>query len=484
MRIRFAIGLVLALLVPAAPATAAFPGANGDIAVTVDQECDLETVNSWRFDPGTGEVTDYFFANGYAAWSSDGNRVASSTIESGSIWVKTLGGSEQEIYTDGIEPGWSPDGTKIAFALYNELAIINADGSGFQHLLYADFPHSPKWSPDGTRIAFDARLDGETDHEIYVLTLASGTVTKLTDNTAADGAPDWSPDGSQLVFHRTSPFPHTTSIHRINADGSGETPALATGGTPAWSPDGTRIAFARSNIYTMAPDGSDEQFELGSAWCISEPDWQPLPVNTSAWYPRPKGATPLYLSLVPAYKPCTASNRTHGPPLAYASCNPPAPGSSNLTVGVGDGTPALARSVGAVRLNALGSLGQGADVRIRFSLTNIMKASDLSEYTGELRSTLTVRRTDLEHPGFIGSTTQDFPFSFTVPCSPTPGSSLDASTCQLDTTANAMLAGTIKDAYRTIWELDKLKVYDGGPDGDADTEGNNSLFATQGVFVP
>ena len=47
-----------------------------------------------------------------------------------------------------------------------------------------------------------------------------------------------------------------------------------------------------------------------------------------------------------------------------------------------------------------------------------------------------------------------------------------------------MLPGTIKDADRTIWELDKLRVYDGGPDGDADTEADNSLFATQGVFVP
>ncbi len=43
-------------------------------------------------------------------------------------------------------------------------------------------------------------------------------------------------------------------------------------------------------------------------------------------YPRPKGATPFRASLVPAYKACTASNRTHGAPLAYASCSAARPG--------------------------------------------------------------------------------------------------------------------------------------------------------------
>jgi hypothetical protein len=32
--------------------------------------------------------------------------------------------------------------------------------------------------------------------------------------------------------------------------------------------------------------------------------------------------------------------------------------------------------------------------------------------------------------------------------------------------------------------MDQVKVYDGGPDEDADTSADNSLFAVQGVFVP
>jgi hypothetical protein len=36
---------------------------------------------------------------------------------------------------------------------------------------------------------------------------------------------------------------------------------------------------------------------------------------------------------------------------------------------------------------------------------------------------------------------------------------------------------------RSVWEFGDVQLMDGGADGDADTPGN-SLFATQGLFVP
>jgi hypothetical protein len=53
----------------------------------------------------------------------------------------------------------------------------------------------------------------------------------------------------------------------------------------------------------------------------------------------------------------------------------------------------------------------------------------------------------------------------------------------VNTSADAVLPGAIQEGTRMIWALDRVRVYDGGPDGDADTA-DNSLFATQGVFVP
>ena len=76
------------------------------------------------------------------------------------------------------------------------------------------------------------------------------------------------------------------------------------------------------------------------------PDWQPIPYTG---YPRPKGATPLRVPFVPAFKACAApGNRTHGSPLAFPSCAPPVQESNYLTVGTPDANGAAANSVGSL----------------------------------------------------------------------------------------------------------------------------------------
>jgi hypothetical protein len=495
VRIRFGIFAVLTLLlVPAAPAPAAFPGANGQIAVTADQECDLETLSVWRIDPVTNQFLDTFIDGANPAWSSDGTRVAASGIESGGIDYRSInGGGPQPVTTTGREPGWSPDGSQLVYVDDevggeigdNELRTVNADGSGSQPVLGGRFLGSPKWSPDGTRIAFHGRLDGETDQEIYILKLSNGNVTKLTDNAVGDLDPDWSPSGSQLTYSSGA------SIFRMNPDGSGQTLALAAGRTPAWSPDGTRIVFARfPNIYSIAPDGSDEQLEFdGTGYCVDEPDWQPVPVITSSTHVRPVGATPFRVPLVPAAKQCTTPNRTHGPPLAFPSCNPPQPGSPNLTVGVGDGSLAFAKSEGFLRMDVIvGMPGppDTSDVSIRLRLTNVMNLSDLSDYTGELQARLVQRLTSRNTTSggpLVSATSVDMPFDFVVPCVATADTTLGG-LCSLQTTMDAVRPGLAAEGSRTVYALGALNVYDGGPDGDADTEAGNSLLATQGIFSP
>jgi hypothetical protein len=41
----------------------------------------------------------------------------------------------------------------------------------------------------------------------------------------------------------------------------------------------------------------------------------------------------------------------------------------------------------------------------------------------------------------------------------------------------------VPEGKRAIWQFDRLRVNDGGPDGVVSTT-PNTLFATQGVFVP
>jgi hypothetical protein len=207
----------------------------------------------------------------------------------------------------------------------------------------------------------------------------------------------------------------------------------------------------------------------------------------AGYYPRPKGATPLRVPLVPAFERCTTPNRTHGAPLSFGSCSPPVAGSSRIFIGIGDGDPAPAKSIGSVLLKAIvGDPGEpdDADLSIATSITNVMNTSDRTDYTGELQTVLKVRLTDREAFGEqVPQTTQDFPFRVTVGCNATADTTVGA-TCALATTADSVLPGAIPEGLRSIWGLGAVRVYDGGSDGDADTTGDNSPFAVQGVFVP
>ena len=57
------------------------------------------------------------------------------------------------------------------------------------------------------------------------------------------------------------------------------------------------------------------------------------------------------------------------------------------------------------------------------------------------------------------------------------------STCSLNTTADAVLPGVVKETRRAIWQLGQVQVFDGGSDGVVSTT-PNTLFLTQGIFVP
>ena len=72
-------------------------------------------------------------------------------------------------------------------------------------------------------------------------------------------------------------------------------------------------------------------------------------------------------------------------------------------------------------------------------------------------------------------------FTYPIACTPTADTTV-GSTCSL-TTLNASGGSFVKEGRRSMWQLGEQRIYDGGPDGDIDTEGN-TLFAVPGVFVP
>jgi hypothetical protein len=207
-------------------------------------------------------------------------------------------------------------------------------------------------------------------------------------------------------------------------------------------------------------------------------------------YARPISATPATIALVPAYKACTSSNSTHAPPLAAPSCNPPVQTSDHLTVGTPDANGKTARSVGRVTLTVAGESpinfanGDQADVLINASISDVFTKPALTDYSGELRAVFGLRITDrFNGAGLLKpATVADTPLAVNLACSATGGP--EGGVCNVATTADAVLPGVTREGKRAVWELSDVKVFDGGGDGDADTFGDNTLFATQGAFVP
>ena len=226
-----------------------------------------------------------------------------------------------------------------------------------------------------------------------------------------------------------------------------------------------------------SPDPLSEQAIWGSSQLngphTTDPAWITRNfelTDAAAGYVRPKGATPVRVSLVPAFVPCASPNRTHGAPLSHGSCAPPAQASSLLTVGTSDANGVAAQAIASVQLTAL-----SGDVKLEVSSTDVRMASGLGDYAGNLQARATLRLTDRasgpagDEPG----TVQDFPYQFSVPCQTTADPSV-GSTCSVSTSADALTGGTVSAGDRTIWQLGSAGLYDS----------NGDLFETQGVFVP
>jgi hypothetical protein len=483
-------------LVCAPGAHATFPGENGRLAFEGGPP-NLVAGDLYSVNPDGSDIARLTSTSGaretFPDWSPDGARIVFQhcCFVPTTIDVMNADGSGRTTLKTGpvTAPGWSPDGTQIAYvANSSELRVMNADGSGDSLLLLDGAGigfFRPRWSPDGSRIVFH----GLQRRAIWTVQSDGGGLTALTGEDL-NTYPDWSPDGSKIVFASRRDGGDGAEIYVMNADGTAEsrlTNDPAGDSFPTWSPDGSRIAFTRNGeLVTMAPDGSDvRRFGIGSA--IS-PDWQSIPVDA---YPRPKGATPFKVSLVPAFTACTAPDRTHGPPLAFGSCSAPAQASAELTVGTADSNAKPAKSRGFVLYRTLvgnpAAPADEADVGLTVELSDVYAQGTLDDYAGELGARTSLRITDklnTPHPGGPGAgTVSDITLGATVPCTPTADTSEGAG-CNLTTTFDSLVPGAVSEGRRSIWALGAVRLDDGGADGDADTTADNTPFMTQGLFVP
>ena len=118
-------------------------------------------------------------------------------------------------------------------------------------------------SPDGGSVAFWER---RTHEDLYIVDVATGQETQLTDDVAFDRGPVFAPDGSRLAFF--SNRDEGWAVWTIRPDGTGLTRAVTGAGwmLPRWSPDSRRLAvydleLDRVAIVTLGEDGVEASRE-------------------------------------------------------------------------------------------------------------------------------------------------------------------------------------------------------------------------------
>jgi TolB protein len=179
------------------------------------------------------------------SWSPDGTRLVVSVdngvpqlmlmnVATGAL--SFINGAQGAV--TGYYPSFDPTGKKILYigSNYGSIETINVDGSGHAVILAGaayEF-QTPRYSPDGKRLAFGRRVGGNLD--IYVRTIATGTVKRLTFHTSDDYAPTWSPDGLRIAFNSFRAGP--SQIYTVSSAGGTQTRITHTTtqeAEPAWS---------------------------------------------------------------------------------------------------------------------------------------------------------------------------------------------------------------------------------------------------------
>ena len=443
------------------------------------------------------------------AWTRDSTKIAFSSNRDTRqhVFSMNFDGAGLTQLTSGfpahLEPAWSPEGHKVVFrddfGSFDSLSTRNSDGTGNQFLASSQTSvRAPTWSPAGEPIAYDVRGTDGSALGIWKVTPDGSGKARLVPEGFR---PDWSPDGHELVFD----MPRGLAILDVESGAYPTIPDTAGLTDAVFSPDGTRLAATDGTaIYTMNLGGTDRTLVAAG----TAPSWQAIdpPPFPGPAYPRPRGATPLQIPLVPVYVQCVgAPNNAHGASLAFPSCSPPQLGTWNLTMGTPDANGAGARFVGSLFMRTViddpDAGPDEADVRITADVTDVRckftvepepgtegfpcTAGEMADYTGELAGNPLVRITDMRNgwEANRAGTTRDLRFPFAIPCAATSLDSVGA-TCNAATTFNSVLPGAIQGGSRAVLAIQRADVYDGGVDGAASTQANNGPFVTQGLFVP
>ena len=157
-------------------------------------------------------------------------------VADANVYTMNMDGSNPRLLTANQTtasswPTYTPDGAKIVFQRETELgnvginqniAVMNADGSGETALTSDASSTQPAVSPNGQKIAFHYSNAGHD--EIRAMNLDGTGVVAVVNNKESVSAPVFSPDGKQIGYLSASNSSNIAnaipSPYVVNVDGS------------------------------------------------------------------------------------------------------------------------------------------------------------------------------------------------------------------------------------------------------------------------
>jgi len=155
---------------------------------------------------------------------------------------------------------WCQANPALAYSEDGILYLMSRTGEATRRIQASQSIHDFALSPDAKSVAFNSAKWGDYGGPLYLLTVASGSVIRLTPPPAHKsevyGDPEFSPDGTQLaiavhaqahgdIVEGSGPVAiislatRQMSVVRATADMGGGWPAFSN--QPHWSPDATRL---------------------------------------------------------------------------------------------------------------------------------------------------------------------------------------------------------------------------------------------------
>jgi TolB protein len=302
------LGLVasFAVVVPASPGGAAFPGSNGRLVVASDAVGHFQLFTATPDGRDIRQITHGDADSFHPAWSANGqwvvfNRATPDNVVE--LWVVRGDGTDAHQVThlggQALEPAWAPDGSRIVFQFNTpndpdqDLYTIKLDGTGLHRL--TNTPDSAevlaKFSPDGRWLVYGFATFARNDiYSRLRISKADGSdVHDITPQSWNAARPDWSPDGTRIIFSNNYGRFKPASLFTVRPDGSDlrrltTAPANTLGDTFAvFSPDGRRVSFISDrngtfDVFVMNADGSAlHDVTPPNSSDETRVDWQPRP---------------------------------------------------------------------------------------------------------------------------------------------------------------------------------------------------------------